>query len=46
VKSAQRVLIDGNTMHNSWGGFSQVGYAILLTPKNQAATAEAMVVPL
>jgi hypothetical protein len=36
LKNAQRVLIDGNTMDNSWGGFSQVGFAILLTPKNQA----------
>jgi hypothetical protein len=36
LKNAQRVLIDGNTMDYSWGGFSQVGFAILLTPKNQA----------
>jgi hypothetical protein len=36
LKNAQRVLIDGNIMENSWGGFSQVGFAILLTPKNQA----------
>jgi hypothetical protein len=36
LKNAQRVLIDGNVMENSWGGFSQVGFAILLTPKNQA----------
>jgi hypothetical protein len=36
LKNAQRVLIDGNTMDNSWGGFSQVGFAIVLTPKNQA----------
>ena len=37
LKNAQRVLIDGNLMENSWGGFSQVGFAVLLTPKNQAA---------
>lgn len=36
LKNAQRVLIDGNILENSWGGFSQVGFAILLTPKNQA----------
>ena len=34
LKNAQRVLIDGNIMENSWGGFTQVGFAILLTPKN------------
>ncbi len=37
LKSAQRVLLEGNVMENSWGGFSQVGFAILLTPKNPGA---------
>jgi hypothetical protein len=37
LKNAQRVLMDGNIMENSWGGFSQVGFAILLTPKNQSS---------
>ena len=36
LKNAQRVLLEGNIMENSWGGFSQVGFAILLTPKNQS----------
>src|ERR1022692_3372400 len=36
LKNAQRVLVEGNIMENSWGGFSQSGFAILLTPKNQA----------
>ena len=36
LKNAVRVLIEANIMENSWGGFSQTGYAILLTPKNQA----------
>src|ERR1017187_2872582 len=36
LKNAQRVLVEGNIMEYSWGGFSQVGFAILLTPKNQA----------
>ena len=36
LKNAQRVLIDSNIMEYSWGGFTQVGFAILLTPKNQA----------
>jgi hypothetical protein len=35
IKNAQRVLFEDNVLENSWGGFSQAGYAILLTPKNQ-----------
>jgi hypothetical protein len=35
LKNAQRVLLEGNVLENSWGGFSQAGFAILLTPKNQ-----------
>ena len=38
LKNAQRVLLDGNIMENTWGGFSQVGFAILLTPKNQSGS--------
>ena len=36
LKNAQRVLFDGNILENSWGGFTQAGFGILLTPKNQA----------
>src|SRR5260221_18424 len=36
LKNATRVLVEANIMENSWAGFSQTGYAILLTPKNQA----------
>jgi hypothetical protein len=35
LKNAQRVLLEGNVLENSWGGFTQAGFAILLTPKNQ-----------
>jgi hypothetical protein len=35
LKNAVRVLIEGNLMENCWGGFSQFGYSILLTPKSQ-----------
>jgi hypothetical protein len=35
LKNAQRVLVEGNVMEYSWGGFTQVGFGILLTPKNQ-----------
>jgi hypothetical protein len=36
LKNAQRVLFEGNVLENSWGGFSQAGFGILLTPKSQA----------
>jgi len=36
IKNAQRVLLEGNILENSWGGFTQTGFAILLTPKNQS----------
>jgi hypothetical protein len=35
LKNAQRVLFEGNVLENDWGGFSQTGFSILLTPKNQ-----------
>src|SRR5580704_15367507 len=35
LKNAERVLFEGNVLENTWGGFSQTGFAILLTPKNQ-----------
>jgi hypothetical protein len=35
LKNAVRVLIEANLMENTWGGFSQNGTSILLTPKNQ-----------
>lgn len=38
LKNAQRVLLEGNVLENSWGGFSQDGYAIVLTPRNQNGT--------
>jgi hypothetical protein len=36
LKNAQRVLLEGNILEDNWGGFSQAGAAVLLTPKNQA----------
>ena len=35
LKNAQRVLFEANLLENSWGGFTQTGFSILLTPKNQ-----------
>jgi hypothetical protein len=37
LKSAVRVLFEANLLENSWGGFTQTGYSILITPKNQAS---------
>lgn len=34
-KNAQRVLVEDNIFENNWGGFTQNGHSILLTPKNQ-----------
>src|SRR5580658_4893489 len=36
LKSAIRVLVEANLLENTWGGFSQTGFSILLTPKSQA----------
>lgn len=45
LKNAVRVLIDSNLMENCWGGFTQNGHAILLTPKNQHTKAGKNVCP-
>lgn len=37
LKNGRRVLVDGNIMENAWGGFTQRGFGILLTPKNQSS---------
>ena len=45
LKNGQRVLYEGNLTDNVWGGFSQTGFAVLLTPKNQG-TPHGSVCPL
>jgi hypothetical protein len=40
LKNAQRVLFEGNILENSWGGFSQYGFGMVITPKNQAIGTE------
>ncbi|MGA7292114.1 MAG: hypothetical protein WBW53_00380 [Terriglobales bacterium] len=35
LKNAARVLIEANLMENNWGGFTEGGYGIVITPKNQ-----------
>jgi len=37
MKNAQRVLFDSNAVEGAWGGFSQDGYSIVITPKNQSS---------
>ncbi len=38
LKNGRKVLVEGNRMVGSWGGFTQTGGAILLTPKNQSGS--------
>jgi len=40
LKNAERILFEANILENTWGGFTQAGFAILLGPKNQARGAE------
>jgi hypothetical protein len=35
-KNGIRVLFEGNVLENTWGGFTQTGFSILLTPKDQS----------
>ena len=35
LKNAQRVLFEANLLENSWGGFTQTGFSVLLNPRNQ-----------
>lgn len=37
LKSGIRVLIEANLLENSWGGFTQSGFSILLTPSSQSS---------
>ena len=40
AKNGQRILLEGNIFENSWGGFSQNGHSIVLTPRNNYDGAE------
>ena len=35
LKNAQRVLFEGNLLEDVWGGFTQSGFSVVLTPKTQ-----------
>jgi hypothetical protein len=43
LKNGQRVLVEGNVFENTWGGFTQIGFAMLLTPKNPGTCSVCMV---
>ena len=34
IKNATRVLLENNILENSWGGFTQAGYSLMITPRN------------
>jgi hypothetical protein len=38
LKNAHRVLFEGNRLEYSWGGYSQTGFAIVLTPRGTWAS--------
>ncbi|MBS1849969.1 MAG: hypothetical protein JST79_03590 [Acidobacteria bacterium] len=40
LKNGQRILFEGNILENSWGGFSQVGWGIVLTPRGSWAAVQ------
>jgi len=46
LKNAIRVLVEANIMENNWGGFTQAGYALLLSPKSQHTQHNGNVCPL
>ena len=46
LKEGQRILVEGNVMENTWGGFTQKGANILLTPKNQVGSHGGNVCPI
>jgi Putative Ig domain len=46
MKNAVRVLVEANLMEDTWGGFTQGGYGILLTPKNQHTPSGSNVCPI
>lgn len=43
LKNGRRLLFEANYLENSWAGFSQVGPAILLTPRNSSKKALGLV---
>lgn len=46
LKNAARVLAEANLMEDVWGGFSQRGFAIVLTPINQPSRTNLPLCPI
>lgn len=46
LKNAVRVLVEDNLMEDVWGGFTESGWAILVTPKNQQTASGDNVCPI
>jgi hypothetical protein len=46
LKQGQRILVEGNILENTWGGFTQMGANILITPKNQAGSRGRNICPI
>ena len=46
LKEGQRILVEGNIMENTWGGFTQKGANILITPKNQSGSNGTNICPI
>jgi len=46
LKNGLAILVEGNVCENNWGGYTQAGIAVLLTPKNQAGTGKTNLCPL
>lgn len=46
LKEGQRILVEGNIMENTWGGFTQNGANILMTPKNQSGSNGTNICPI
>ena len=46
LKEGRRILLEGNIIENSWGGFTQGGANIVVTPKNQSGANGTNVCPI
>jgi hypothetical protein len=45
-KEGHRVLVEGNFLENTWGGFSQRGYSVLINAKNQESNEHTSLCPI
>jgi hypothetical protein len=45
LKNGCRILLEGNVLAGSWGGYSQRGWAIAVDPKNQSGSDDSNICP-